>query len=294
VVHRQSARGYRSTVTSADTAPSVITIEHDEHVATLWLDRPEKRNAMGMAFFDQLPKAIAELGRDRNVRAIVIAARGPAFSVGLDLTSLAGISEGAEGDDAGRRSSASMAIAAHANLLRLQESISSVAECPKPVIAAIHGWCIGGGVDLTSACDIRLAAADSKFSVRETRMAMVADLGSLQRLPLVLPMGYVAELAYTGKDIDAARAEKIGFVNDVFADQEATVAAAQQMAAEIARNSPLAVQGTKQVLFEAHRERVAAGLRFVATWNAGQLRSDDLNEAVTAFFERREPKFTGD
>jgi enoyl-CoA hydratase len=283
-------------VTSADPAPPVITVEHDEHVATLWLDRPEKRNAMGTPFFDQLPKAMAELGADRNVRAVVIAARGPAFSVGLDLTGLSGISEEAVGDGGGgaRRSSARMTSAAHANLLRLQASITSVADCPKPVIAAIHGWCIGGGVDLTSACDIRLAASDSKFSVRETRMAMVADLGSLQRLPLVLPMGYVAELAYTGKDIDAARAAKMGFVNDVYADQEATLAAAQDMAAEIAANSPLAVQGTKHVLYEAYRERVAAGLRFVATWNAGQLRSDDLNEAVTAFFERRQPKFTGD
>ncbi|MGH9171497.1 MAG: crotonase/enoyl-CoA hydratase family protein [Acidimicrobiales bacterium] len=279
-------------MTTADTTPSVIEIEHDSHVATLWLDRPEKRNAMGMPFFDQLPKVMAGLGRDRNVRAVVIAARGPAFSVGLDLTALAGVA--ADGEHGGGRSHASMASATHANVLRLQESISSVAECPKPVIAAIHGWCIGGGVDLTAACDIRLAAADAKFSVRETRMAMVADLGSLQRLPLVMPMGYVAELAYTGKDIDAARAERIGFVNAVFTDQAATVAAALEMGTEIAANSPLAVQGTKQVLFEAHRDAVAAGLRYIATWNAGQLRSDDLNEAVTAFFERREPKFTGD
>lgn len=288
-------------VTSDQVAPNpVISVEHDGHVATVWLDRPEKRNAMGMPFFAQLPKVMGELGEDREVRAVVIAAKGPAFSVGLDLSALASIDSAETVSAAGganEQRSPSPAAAGRAlfgNLTRLQDSISSVATCPKPVIAAIHGYCIGGGVDLTSACDIRLCSADATFSVRETRMAMVADIGSLQRLPVLLPFGYVAELAYTGKDIDAARAERMGFVNDVYADREATLTAAQEMAAEIAANSPLAVQGTKAVLSEIHREQVTAGLRFVAAWNAGQFRSNDLTEAVTAFFERRPPKFTGD
>jgi enoyl-CoA hydratase len=271
--------------------PSVLTLERDGHVTTVFLDRPEKRNAMGMPFFAQLPDVMAELGRDEGVRAVVVAARGPAFSVGLDLTALASVG-GARGDG-DRPSQATIARRVHADVLRLQASISSVAECPKPVIAAIHGWCIGGGVDLTSACDIRLCSADATFSVRETRMAMVADIGSLQRLPELMAAGYVAELAYTGKDIDAVRAERMGFVNAVLSDQQATLQAAQEMAAEIAANSPLAVQGTKAVLAEARRARVEAGLRFVAAWNAGQLRSDDLSEAVSAFFERRPPKFSG-
>jgi enoyl-CoA hydratase len=275
--------------------PSVLTVERDEYVATVFLDRPEKRNAMGMPFFAQLPEVMGELGRDDGVRAIVLAARGPAFSVGLDLTALANVGGGEGGDaSAGERpSQALVGRRIHADLIRLQASISSVADCPKPVIAAIHGWCIGGGVDLTSACDIRLCSADATFSVRETRMAMVADIGSLQRLPELMPYGYVAELAYTGKDIDAVRAERMGFVNAVLPDAESALQAAQQLAAEIAANSPLAVQGTKAVLSEARRARVEAGLRFVAAWNAGQLRSDDLGEAVTAFFERRPPKFSG-
>ncbi|MGO8874431.1 MAG: crotonase/enoyl-CoA hydratase family protein [Acidimicrobiales bacterium] len=271
--------------------PSVLTVERDGFVATVFLDRPEKRNAMGMPFFAQLPQVMAELGGDDEVRAVVVAARGPAFSVGLDLTALAAV--GGSGGEGEPPSAATVARRVHADVLRLQGSISSVADCPKPVIAAIHGWCIGGGVDLTSACDIRLCAADATFSVRETRMAMVADIGSLQRLPELMPYGYVAELAYTGKDIDAVRAERMGFVNAVLSDQAAALEAAQEMAAEIAANSPLAVQGTKAVLAEARRARVEAGLRFVAAWNAGQLRSDDLTEAVTAFFERREPKFSG-
>jgi enoyl-CoA hydratase len=276
--------------------PKVLSVERNDFVATVWLDRPEKRNALGMPFFDQLPETMASLGRDPDVRAIVIAARGPAFSVGLDLTALASVaSESGEPGEpgAGRPSAATLARGTHHSVLRLQGSISSVAECPKPVIAAIHGYCIGGGVDLVSACDIRLCAADTTFSVRETKMAMVADIGSLQRLPLLLPLGQVAELAYTGKDIGAARAEQIGLVNAVLPDPEATVAAAQAMAAEIAANSPFAVQGTKAVLSEIYRAQVEASLRFVAAWNAGQLRSEDLSEAVTAFFERRAPKFTG-
>jgi enoyl-CoA hydratase len=235
-------------------------------------------------------------------------ARGPHFSVGLDLKAMAGMLTGGAGDGASsgdvsaaengsakahQPSMASRAVTARQGVLRMQSSVSAVAACPKPVIAAIHGYCIGGGVDLTSACDIRLCSADAVFSVRETRMAMVADLGSLQRLPELMPSGYVAELAYTGRDVDAVRAERMGFVNEVFPDRETTLEAAQQLAAEIAANSPLAVQGTKAVLAEARRARVEAGLRFVAAWNAGQLRSDDLDEAVTAFFERRPPKFTG-
>jgi enoyl-CoA hydratase len=282
-------------MTESESPYTVLSVERDGHVATLWLDRPEKRNAMGMPFFAELPEAMAALGRDRDVRAIVIAAKGPHFSVGLDLTALADVGRsepGADGAAAGP-SPAEIARRTHADVLRLQDAISSAAECPKPVIAAVHGYCIGGGVDLITSCDIRVCSADAVFSVRETRMAMVADIGSLARLPLVLSMGHVAELVYTGKDIDAARAEKIGLVNDVFDDAEAAVAGARAMAAEIAANSPLAVEGSKAVLALARRAEVELAQRFVAAWNAGQLRSHDLTEAVTAFFERRPPDFQG-
>ncbi len=275
---------------------TVLSVERDSHVATLWLDRPEKRNAMGMPFFAELPEAMAELGRDRDVRAIVISARGPHFSVGLDLTALAdvgGSRNGGDGSSAPAPSPAEVARRTHADVLRLQAAISSAAECPKPVIAAVHGYCIGGGVDLITSCDIRVCSADAIFSVRETRMAMVADIGSLARLPLVLPLGQVAELVYTGKDIDAERAEKIGLVNHVFEDAESALAGARALAAEIAANSPLAVEGAKAVLSQGYRSQVELAQRFVAAWNAGQLRSHDLTEAVTAFFERRSPDFQG-
>jgi enoyl-CoA hydratase len=188
---------------------------------------------------------------------------------------------------------AAQARAGRQSVLRLQDAITAVARCPKPVIAAVHGYCIGGGVDLIAACDIRLASADAVFSVREAKMAIVADLGSLQRLPAIISAGHLAELAFTGKDIGAERAKEIGLVNDVATDADGVLKAARALAAEIAANSPIAVQGTKAVLAANEGRTVAEGLDYVATWNAGMLASDDLIEAVTAFMEKRPPKFTG-
>jgi enoyl-CoA hydratase len=287
----------------------VLSIERAGPVATLWLDRAEARNALGQPFWDDLPVAMAELSEDRDVRAVVVAARGPHFSVGLDLKAMAGLLTGGspppEGEASGaagrssngarhgRPSNASQAAGARQSVLRMQHSVTALADCPKPVIAAVHGYCIGGGVDLISACDIRLASADALFSVRETRVAIVADLGSLQRLPGIIAKGHVAELAYTGKDITSARAKEIGLVNDVLPDADAALAAARALAEEIAANSPLAVQGTKAVLRACEGKSVSEGLDYVATWNAGFLASDDLVEAMSAFMEKRAPEFRG-
>ena len=278
----------------------VLSIEQDEFVATVWLDRPEARNAMGPDLWQDLPRAMDAVGGDPTVRAVVIAAKGPHFSVGLDLKSMGSVLSGGGGaDDAGvgaGGSAASMAARARGGrreVLRLQEAITAVARCPKPVVAAVHGYCIGGGVDLIAACDIRLGSADAVFSVREAKMAIVADLGSLQRLPAIIGAGHVAELAFTGKDISAERGKDIGLLNDVAADADGVLKAARALAAEIAANSPIAVQGTKAVLAANEGRTVAEGLDYVATWNAGMLASDDLTEAVTAFMEKRAPKFTG-
>ncbi len=282
----------------------VLSIQQDEHVATVWLDRPEARNAMGMDLWRDLPLAMATVSAASEVRAVVIAAKGPHFSVGLDLKAMGSVLSGgssvdgegastAERSPQSAQSMAARARGARTEVLRLQSAITAVARCPKPVIAAVHGYCIGGGVDLIAACDIRLASAEAVFSVREAKMAIVADLGSLQRLPAIISAGHLAELAYTAKDISADRAKEIGLVNDVAADAEGVLKAAQALAAEIAANSPIAVQGTKAVLAANETKTVAEGLDYVATWNAGMLASDDLTEAVTAFIEKRTPKFTG-
>ncbi len=274
------------------TTSEVFSVERDGHVATLWLDRPEARNAMGPSFWADLPVLVNELSDDDDVRCVVIAAKGKSFCVGLDLKSMGGGLAGGAGGET-KHSPASAARRFYKHLKGLQASISSVAECPKPVIAAIHAHCIGGGVDLITACDIRLASADAIFSVRETKIAIVADVGTLQRLPRVIAPGHVAELAYTGKDIDAEHARRIGLVNEVLPDMDALHKSAWAMAAEIAANSPLAVQGTKQVLKACEDRTVAEGLDYVAAWNAGHITSNDLTEAMLAFMEKRPATFTG-
>ncbi|MGH9303184.1 MAG: crotonase/enoyl-CoA hydratase family protein [Acidimicrobiales bacterium] len=268
----------------------MISVCRDGHVAVLWLDRAQRRNAMNRLLFEQLRTAMELLSDDEETRAVVIAAKGTAFSVGLDLRELgadrAGAGETISGAARARRTLDMVSV--------LQGAIGSVAACTKPVIAAVQGYCVGGGLDLISACDIRVCSSDATFSLREARMAMVADLGSLQRLPLIVGMGQLAELAYTAKDIDAPRAEQIGLVNAVFPDAKATLEGALLMARQIAANSPLSVQGTKAMLREVRRGEVEAGLRYVAAWNAGQLWSSDLEEALSAFLERRPPSFSGD
>ncbi len=270
----------------------VLDIEVDGHVATLWLDRPEKRNALGPPFWSDLPVAMNAIASAPDLRVVVIAARGPHFTVGLDLVAMAGLAGPTE-DNGAPLSMAARARSARAAILRMQASVTSVAQCQLPVIAAIHGYCIGGGVDLAAACDIRLASEDALFSVRETKVAIVADLGSLQRLPQIIGKGHLSELAYTGKDIDAERAAAIGLVNSVSADAEGVLEDARALAVEIAANSPLAVQGTKAVLQAGDGQTVAEGLEYVAAWNAGFLASDDLTEAMTAFMEKRPASFTG-
>ena len=270
-------------------AYEVFEIERTDHVSTLWLANAQRRNAMGPAFWNDLPRAMAELAADDDTRAVVLAARGEHFTVGLDLAAMGGSLAG----DGERTSGAAARTRTLHEIGRLQGAITAVADCPKPVIAAVHGWCIGGGIDLITACDVRVASACARFSVRETRIAIVADVGTLQRLPGIVVRGVAAELCLTGDDFDAPRAQAIGLVNAVHPDPAAAIAGAQAMAARIASNSPLAVQGTKRVLRYCEGKSVADGLAFVATWNAAFIASDDLGEAMAAFFEKRPPKFTG-
>ncbi|KKW65944.1 crotonase/enoyl-CoA hydratase family protein [Mycolicibacterium elephantis] len=268
-----------------------VTVDIKDHVATVTLIGPGKGNAMGPAFWAEMPEVFAKLDADRDVRAIVLTGSGKNFSYGLDVPAMGGTLSGvmaAEGTSARPRADF------HATVLRMQGSINAVADCRTPTIASVHGWCIGGGVDLISAVDIRYASADAKFSVREIKLAMVADVGSLARLPFILNDGHLRELALTGRDIDAARAEKIGLVNDVYDDAEASLAAAHATAAEIAANPPLTAAGIKDVLDQQRYARVTESLRYVAAWNAAFLPSKDLTEGISATFEKRPPKFTGD
>lgn len=267
-----------------------VTIETKDHVAQVTLIGPGKGNAMGPAFWAEMPEVFAALDTDRDVRAIVLTGSGRNFSYGLDLPAMGGSLAAVMTEGASARPRADF----HAEVMRMQKAISAVADCRTPTIASVHGWCIGGGVDLISAVDIRYASADAKFSVREVKLAIVADVGSLARLPLILNDGHLRELALTGKDIDAARAEKIGLVNDVFDDADATLAAAHAAAAEIAANPPLTVHGIKDVLDQQRISAVSASLRYVAAWNAAFLPSKDLSEGIAATFAKRPPEFAGE
>ena len=261
----------------------------DAHVAEVVLVGPGKGNAMGPDFWRELPAAFDELDADDDVRAIVVRGQGGHFSYGLDLMAMGGaLGPLVMGPQMARERTKLLAL-----IGELQHAFDAVAACRKPVIAAITGWCIGGGVDFIAACDVRLAAADAKFSVREVKVAMVADLGSLQRLPHIIGEGHARELAMSGKNIDATRAMRIGLVNDVFETEALLLDAARSLAREMAESSPLVVQGIKEVMNDRVRGEVTEGLRRVALWNAAFLQSADLAEAFAAFAEKRPPKYSG-
>ncbi|MEU2036730.1 crotonase/enoyl-CoA hydratase family protein [Nocardia amamiensis] len=266
-----------------------FTVETKDNVAQVTLTGPGKGNAMGPDFWRELPEVFQGLDTDPEVRAIVLTGSGKHFSYGLDLPAMSGTFGPLLAD----RALAAPRTDFLTEIRGMQSSVTAVADSRKPVIAAISGWCIGGGLDLIAAADIRYASAEAKFSLREAKVAIVADIGSLHRLPGIIGEGHLRELAYTAKDIDAARAERIGLVNEVFPDQEAVLDAAHATAREIAANPPLVVQGVKDVLDQRRKDEVAAGLRYVSAWNAAFLPSEDLTEAIKAVFEKRAPEFRG-
>lgn len=255
-----------------------LTVARDGHVAVVTLDRPQRRNALGPGFWEEMPGVFAALDADPEVRCVVLRGAGDCFTSGLDLQEMLPKLplDPAGGVDGGRQA------ALHRLIRSMQASITCVERCRMPVIAAIHGWCLGGGVDLATAADLRWCSEDATFGVRETRLAMVADVGTLQRLPRIVGPGFARELVYTGEDFGAARAREVGLVTRVLPDAATLMQEAEALARRIAENPPLAVQGAKRVLVEADRAEIDRGLEYVATWNAAHLVSRDLMAAVAA------------
>lgn len=261
-----------------------------DNVAHVELIGPGYGNAMGPDFWTELPGVFASLDADPEVRAVVVSGSDKMFSSGLDLPAIMGGLAPKMMSDGGLAGARTDLLD---EILRMQKAMDAVESCRKPVIAAIHHWCIGGGVDLIAACDIRIAAADAKFSIREAKVAIVADMGSLQRLPRIIGEGNTKLLALTARDIDADEALRLGLVSSIHADKEAMLKAAFDIAREIAANPPLVVQGVKRVMNDTRDLPTGEALRHVAIWNSAFLNSHDLMEAVTAFAERREPRFQG-
>jgi len=261
-----------------------FTLTQQDHVAHLVLDRPQALNTMHPTFWRELDEVLTTLHREGQARALVISSTGKHFSAGMALETFGGDIAMDDATPEGR--------AAIFDLLTdMQSTFTKLETLRIPVIAAIHGGCIGGAVDMVTACCIRYATADAFFSIQEINIGMVADVGTLQRLPKLVPLGVVKELAYTGRRLSAQRALGYGLVNEVFDTQEAMVAAALQCAREIAAKPPVAIWGTKQVIHYTRDHSVDDSLKQMG-WIQGAIWSNaHVRESVAAMKQKRNGEF---
>ncbi|MEO9383106.1 crotonase/enoyl-CoA hydratase family protein [Chromobacterium phragmitis] len=263
-----------------------MEVKLDDKVALLRFNRPDKANALNLPLWHDLRAALDWADGESGVRAVVLAGHGKHFCAGIDLSMLVGLQSSIQDECEGRKRDKLRRV-----ILDLQDCVNSLERCRKPVIAAVHGACLGGGLDIALAADFRFAAEGAVFGVREVDLGMVADVGSLQRLPRVVGEGVAREMALTGRDMVADEALDAGLVNKVLADPDALLAAALQSARLIAAKSPLAVRGVKEVMNYSRDHSVADGLQFVAGWNAAMLISEDIQKAGMAAMMKQQVSF---
>jgi enoyl-CoA hydratase len=254
-------------------------------VARLSMNRPDKANGMTQAFWDELPELVRGLATNSQIRALVIAGEGKHFTGGMDLSAFNGIA------DMTKAEPARGAFALRRLILKLQDTFNALEEAHFPVIAAVHGACLGAGIDMISACDLRLSSADASFGIEEIHIGIAADVGTLQRLPKLMPPGIVKELAYTGRRFSADEAKAWGFVNSVHENREKLVEAAMAIAHAISAKSPVAVAGVKRAIDYSRDHSVRDSLEQIATWNAGMLRPQELMSALQARMAKKEAVF---
>lgn len=264
---------------------SFFKTEIIDRVGHLIMARPEKANAMSRDFWSDLPRLVRLLGHDENVRAIVISGEGKHFTAGMDLEAFQPILQISR-NEPGRG-----AFALRELVLNLQDTFNTLEQVRVPVIAAIHGACLGGGMDFITACDVRLATQDAYFGIEEIHIGMTADAGTLQRLPKLIAPGLVRDLAFTGRRFSAEDAHAWGLVSSLHHNRESVVEAALTLANEIAEKSPLAIAGIKHTLNYARDHSVADGLEQIASWNGGMLRAEDLERALKAKMTRKKAEF---
>jgi len=266
---------------------STLSLSLDQGIAEIHLNRPDKSNAMNDAMWQEIRQAADWVDATPAARVAILSGEGRNFCAGIDLAMLGGIQQRIAHPDGARSREMLRRL-----ILDLQDCLTAIERCRKPILAAIQGACVGGALDLVTCCDMRYAAPDAVFSVREIDLAMVADVGTLQRLPHLIGEGMARELAYTGRNVDAGEAERLGLINRKFDSFSELTAAVREIARTIAAKSPLATRGLKEVMNFNRDHSVADGLNFVATWNSALLLSGDLNEAITAQRERRAPTFS--
>ena len=258
----------------------------ENHVAHVVLNRPEKVNALNKTAWKELKEIFELIDATPDVRVAVLSGNGKLFSAGIDLQLLMSVKEIESMDCHGRRSEQIMKF-----VKELQAPVNAIEKCSKPVIAAVHNGCIGGALDIIAACDLRYCTDDAYFTIKEIDMGMVADLGTLQRLPKFVKPAVVAEMAYTGRKVGATEAKEIGLVNNHFSDKETMIAEVQKLANTIASKSPLSIRGTKEVLRHTRDHSVEDGLHHMSVWNAAMLMSDDLSKAFMAALSKQKPEF---
>ena len=266
-----------------------FNLEIEDNIANIILSRPEQLNTMSRKFWVELPEILEEVNRNSEIRVLIISSTGKHFCAGMDLSAfdngVANIPKEKRPDNA------RIGEALYRSARELQEYISKLEKIRVPVIAAIHGGCIGGAVDLVTACDIRLATTDAFFCIQEINIGMAADVGTLQRLPRIIPDSKMRELAYTGRRMLADEAKESGLVSDVYDSQEEMVNAAKEMANEIAKKSPIAIYGLKALMNYSRDHTISDSLDFNALWSGAMLSQRDMEEAIKAFVEKREATF---
>lgn len=266
-----------------------FNLEIEDNIANIILSRPEQLNSMSRKFWVELPEILEEVNRNSEIRVLIISSTGKHFCAGMDLSAfdngVANIPKEKRPDNA------RIGEALYRSAKELQEYICKLEKIRVPVIAAIHGGCIGGALDLVTACDIRLATDDAFFCIQEINIGMAADVGTLQRLPRIIPNSKMRELAYTGRRMLADEAKESGLVSDIYSSQEEMVNAAKEMANEIAKKSPIAIYGLKALMNYSRDHTISDSLDFNALWSGAMLSQRDMEEAIKAFVEKREATF---
>ena len=261
----------------------------ENNVARICLNRPEKRNSMIPSFWEDLPKVVRDIDSSSLARVIVLSSSGPVFTAGMDLNAFA--PKANMSADEAKRERIRHGAAFYDAVRKTQDAFNALEACRIPVLAAIQGGCVGGGLDMVTACDMRYCTQDAFFTIFEINIGMTADVGTFPRLVQQIPEGLVRELAYTGRRMPADEALRTGLVNRVFANQEEMLAGVMEIAEEIASKAPLAVYGCKHLINYSKDHTTADTLDYVAIWNASFLQNQEMQEAMMANAEKRSGDF---